>query len=151
MFISWTGWALYAATVLVAIQDMLTRRAPQYRTALACIVFVLTGWRLGKINLHDQRLDPRHWLYDGPVLVHEMADQMRALHRDLPANDSMLFLEDSFNTDEWTPVFIVQLLYRAPGLTIDRIKMMTPKPRNWDGYQYVFTYEDGRYRQLKPS
>jgi hypothetical protein len=151
MFISWTGWALYAATVLVAIQDMLTRRAPQYRTALACIVFVLTGWRLGKINLHDQRLDPRHWLYDGPVLVHEMADQMRALHRDLPANASMLFLEDSFNTDEWTPVFIVQLLYRAPGLTIDRIKMMTPKPRNWDGYQYVFTYEDGRYRQLKPS
>jgi hypothetical protein len=151
MFISWTGWALYAATVLVAVQDMLTRRTPQYRTALACIVFVLTGWRLGKMNLHDQRLGPRHWLYDGPVLVHEMADQMRALHRQLPANASMLFLEDSFNTDEWTPVFIVQLLYRDPGLTVDRIKMMTAKPPNWDGYQYVFTYEDGRYRQLKPS
>jgi hypothetical protein len=151
MFISWTGWALYAATVLVAVQDMLTRTTPQYRTALACIVFMLTGWRLGKMNLHDQRIDPRHWLYDGPVLVYEMADQMRALHRTFPANASMLFLEDSFDTDEWTPVFIVQLLYRDPGLTVDRIKMMTAKPPNRDGYQYVFTYEDGRYRQLKPS
>jgi hypothetical protein len=149
MFISWVGWTLYAATVLVALQDLITRRAPQFRTALACLAFVIVGWRFGRINLHDQRIDPRHWLYDGSTLVHQMVDQMRALHPNLPQNASMLFLNDSFTTEEWTPVFIVQLIYKDPGLTIDRVKMMNPAPTNWDGYQYVFTYADGKYLQVR--
>jgi hypothetical protein len=149
MFISWMGWTLYAAAVLVGLQDLVTRRIPQYRTALACLVFLLAGWRFGKLNLHDQRSDPHHWLYDGPALVHNMADQMRALHPDFPRAASMLFLSDSFTTEEWTPVFIVQLIYRDPSLNIDRVKMMNPPPASWNGYQYVFTYEDGHYRQVR--
>ena len=54
----------------------------------------------------------------------------------------MLFVDDSFTTDEWTPVFIVQLLYADPDLTVDRLKMMTPKPE-LGRLQIVFTYEKG--------
>jgi hypothetical protein len=150
IYISWVGWALYAAFLLVALQDLVTRARPQYRTALACFVFVLVGWRFGKFNLHDQRADPRAWLHDSPNAVHSMADQMLALHSAFPSKAHILFVDDSFPNTEWTPVFIVELLYRDPGLTVDRMKMMTARPANWDDYQYVFTYEGTKYRQLKP-
>jgi hypothetical protein len=150
IYVSWVGWALYAAIVLVALQDLITTR-PQYRTALACVVFVLVGWRFGKFNLHLQRIDPRHGLYDPPAAVREMSYQMRALHPAFPAKARMLFVDDAFPATEWTPLFMVQLLYDDPSLTVDRLKMMTAKPANWDGYEYVFTYEGKQYRQLKPQ
>lgn len=151
MFVSWPGWVLYTAAVLVAAQDLALRTAPQYRTALACVVFALVGWRFGKLNLHDQRADPRHWLYDGPALVHAMADQMLSLNPMLPQRARLLFLSDPFGADEYTPTFIIRLLYREPDLTVDRLKMMHPQPENWDGYRYVFSYDHGRYMQLKPA
>ncbi len=149
MLVSWPGWVLYGATVLVAFEDVFARPAPQYRTALACLIFMLVAWRFGKWNLHDQRADPRHWLYDGPTMVHAMADQMLALHPVLPEHARMLFLNDPFGTDENTPIFVIRLLYEGPGLHIDRSKLMPHQPPNPDDYQYVFTYESGRYRELK--
>jgi hypothetical protein len=159
IYVSYVGWVLYVATALVAIEDLMTRRHPQYRTALACLVFVMVGWRFGRINLRDQRADPRRGLYAGPALVRSMAGQLRAMQPALPAQARILFVEDSFTTGEWTPLFIVQLLYNDPTLIVNRVKIRTAKPANWDQYRppsleqydYVFTYEDGRYRQLKPS
>ena len=66
IYLSWLGWTLYAALILVSLQDRLNSVWPQYRMGVACAVFVLTGWRFGKISLHDQRIDSRHWLYDEP-------------------------------------------------------------------------------------
>ncbi|MDQ1468984.1 MAG: hypothetical protein QOJ99_464 [Bryobacterales bacterium] len=150
LYISWAGWVLYAAVVLVAAQDLLLRKWPRYRTALACAVFILVGWRFGKLNLHDQRVDPRHWLYDPPFQVQSMTAQMRALQPVLPRGARMLFLEDAFTNKEWTPYFIMKLAWHDDTLVVDRTKMMDGKVPEWKDYQYVFTYESGRYKQLKP-
>jgi hypothetical protein len=150
LYISWAGWVLYAAVLLVAAQDFLLRKWPQYRTALACIVFVLVGWRFGKVNLHAQRVDPRNWLYDPAATVHAMATQMRALQPSLPRGARMLFIEDAFTNQEWTPYFIMKLAWHDDSLVVDRTKMMDGKTPDWNDYQYVFTYERGLYKQLKP-
>jgi hypothetical protein len=159
IYFSYIGWAFYAAALLVAIEDLITRRAPQYRTALACLVFVLVGWRYGKINLHTLRVEPRPWLYEPPAAVRAMADQLRRMHPALPADARVLFLEDGFTTGEWTPLFIVRLLYRNPAMTVDRVKLKTDRPAGWDQhttadkdhYDYVFTYDGGRYQQVPPE
>jgi hypothetical protein len=156
MFVSWPGWVLYAAAVLVAAEDFAVRcfspkyRAPQYRTGLACAVFVLAGWGIGKINLHDQRSDPRAWLYDSPALIGAMTRQMLERHPSLPRGTRILLTEDSFSTAEYTPFFLLELLYRDPDLKLDRVSMMEKPPASWDGYSYVFAYEGRWLKQLKP-
>jgi hypothetical protein len=105
---------------------------------------------MGKINLHDQRADPRTWLYDSPALIRTMTGQMLEKHPNLPRGTSILLTSDSFLTNEYTPLFVLRLLYRDPDLTLDRISKMPAPPANWDSYQYVFAYEDKLYRQLKP-
>jgi len=159
MYISYVGWVLYAGTVLVTFEDLIARRAPRYRTVLACAVFVLVGWRWGKINLHTLRVEQRPWLYEPPAAVRAMADQLLAMHPSFPAHTRVLFLEDGFTTGEWTPLFIVRLLYRDPNMIVDRVKEKTDRPAGWDQhtspdrvhYDFVFTYEGGRYRQVQPA
>jgi hypothetical protein len=150
VYISWVGWVLYAAVTLSALQDLVLRGHSQYRTALACLVFLFVGWRSGKISLHEQRTDPRHWLYDPPAMIRSMTAQMKALQPTFPPRARMLFVEDSFPTSEWTPFFIMKLAWQDDTLTVDRVKMMEQKPVGWSHYSYVFTYEDGAYRRLKP-
>jgi hypothetical protein len=150
LYTAYPGAVMYAAVVLVAAQDFIARKHPQYRTALACAVFALVAWRWGKLNVHDQRVDPRPWLYESAAQVHSMAGQMRSLAPQLPKGAHLLFLRDAFSSGEWTPYFIVKLLYRDDTLVPDRIKMMDKKPADWNGYQYVFGFEQGRYQLLKP-
>jgi hypothetical protein len=146
LYTSYPGWTLYAAIALVAAQDLFTR----YRLAVAAAVFMMVTWRFGKLNLHDQRADPRTWLYQSPAQVRQMAREIPLLEPHLPKGARCLFVDDPFSTDEWTPYFIMKLLYRDDTLVPDRVKMMDRKPADWSGYQYVFTYQDGRYRLLKP-
>ena len=150
LYIAWAGWVLYAALVLVAAQDLVLRRWPQVRTALACFVFFLVGWRMGKLNLHEQRTDPRTWLYDPPAKVRAMADQMRALQPVFPPGARLLFVEDAFTSEEWTPYFIMKLAWHDDTMLVDRIKMMDGRNSDWKNYQYVFTYDGGLYKRLKP-
>jgi hypothetical protein len=155
IYFSYIGWTLYAGAFLVALEDLTTRRAPRYRTALACAVFILVGWRWGKLNLHTLRVEDRSWMYDPPAAVRSMADQLRAMYPTLPARSRVLFLEDGFTTGEWTPLFILRLVYKDPQLVVDRVKLKTDKPPGWEQfctpdrthYDYVLTWEDGRYRQ----
>lgn len=147
LYTSYPGWTLYAALTLVALQDLIPI---QRKTALACLVFALVGWRFGKLNLHDQRADARTWLYQSPAQVKQMVDDVKALEPHLPKGARCLFLKDAFGTDEWTPWFIMKLLYRDDTLTADRVKMMDNKTPDWNNYQYVFTFENGQYRLLKP-
>jgi hypothetical protein len=145
LYTSYPGWTLYAAILLVSAQDLIK----VHRTALACVVFVIVGCRWGKINLHDQRADPRIWLHESPAQVQQMADALPALAPQMQTGTRCLFLKDPFSTSEWTPYFIMKLFYRDDTLVADRAKMMT-NPPNPDDYQFVFTYETGQYRRLKP-
>lgn len=108
------------------------------------------GWRWGKLNLHDRRIDPKPHLYESQAQVRQLADALPALAPQLRAGARCLFVNDGFSTDEWTPYFILKLFYRDDTLVPDRVKMMTgEKPRTED-YQFVFTYEKGAYLRLKP-
>ncbi len=146
LYTSYPGWTLYAAIVLAALQDLVK----VHRTALACLTFVIVGWRWGKLNLHDQRSDARVWLYQSPDQVEQLADALPALAPQLRTGARCLFLKDPFSTDEWTPYFIMKLFYRDDTLVPDRVKMMDNKTPNEGDYQFVFTYENGQYRRLKP-
>jgi len=150
LYAAYAGWVLYAGCLLATICEWVGRREPRLRTATACMAFVLLGWWWGKRNLHDQRIDSRPWLYQSANQVRALMDQIRALEPRLPRGAHVLFLEDGFGTDEWTPYFAVKLLYRDDTLLVDRIKMMDQKPRDWGGYQYVLNYGDGRYWLMKP-
>jgi hypothetical protein len=157
LYFSWIGLVLFAALLLVRLEDLITVRRPQYRLAAACAVFILVGWRYGKIQLHTYRVDPRHWLYDGPASVRALAQQIASMHPTLPPGSHLLFEEDGFTTREFTPMFILRLLYRDPNLVVDRAKLRTNKPANWDQYNspagtrygFVFTWENGTYRQIQ--
>jgi hypothetical protein len=158
MYISYVGWVLYGGVVMVWLEDLVTRSHPQYRTALACAIFVLVGWRVGKVHLHSVRTEPREWLYDSPKMIRDMAAQLPAMHPDFPKGTRILFEEDGFTTGEWTPMFTMRLLYDDRDLIVDRIKSSTTKPADWvqftspdhTHYDYVFTWEKGRYRQVTP-
>jgi hypothetical protein len=71
-------------------------------------------------------------------------------HATLPRGARILLTADPFSTEEYTPSFLLELLYRDPGLKVDRTSMMAKPPADWDAYQYVFVYEGNQYRQLKP-
>jgi hypothetical protein len=136
--------------MLAALTEWAGRREPRLRMAFACVVFALLGWWWGKRNLHDQRIDGRPWLYQSSNRVRALVDRMRALEPRLPRATHLLFLDDAFGTDEWTPYFVVKLLYRDDMLLVDRIKMMDQKPLDWGDYQYVLDYGDGQYWLVKP-
>jgi hypothetical protein len=158
MYISYVGWVLYAGIVLIRLEDLITRSRPQYRTALACVIFALVGWRVGKAHLHSVRTEPRPWLYESPAMIRGMAEQLPAMHPSFPKSTRILFQEDAFTTGEWTPLFVMRLLYHDRGLIVDRIKSATAKPADWaqytspdhTHYDYVFTWENGNYRQVTP-
>jgi len=158
MYISYVGWVLYAGVILIRLEDLVTRSHPQYRTALACVIFVLVGWRVGKIHEHSVRTEDRQWLYDSPHMIRGMVEQLPAMHPSFPRGARILFQEDGFTTGEWTPMFVMRLLYDDRDLIVDRIKSATVKPADWvqytspdhTHYDYVFTWENGRYRQVTP-
>ena len=150
LYVAYAGWVLYAGCSLAAVCESVRRRDPRVRTAFACIVFALLGWWWGERNLHDQRIDRRLWLYESANEVRTLAGAMRRLEPRVPRGAHVLFLEDAFGTDEWTPYFVVKLLYQDDTLLVDRIKMMDRKLSDWGDYQYVLNYADGQYRMLKP-
>ena len=69
IYISWAGWCLYAGELLSLLAGGLAKLFPRYGIAVACVVFLIAGWRIGKLNLHDQRGYTRAWLNDPPRLV----------------------------------------------------------------------------------
>lgn len=146
LYIPYVGWTLFFATVLVLLQDMVLRYWPRARLALAVAVFVFVGWRYGKANLHDQRLDRvKTWLYGSPNAIAELQRDITRDHPTLPKKARLLFLTDGFQTDEWTPLFVLRLLYRDVDLTADRVKMMDQVPADWSRYQYLYQYNNKRY------
>jgi len=151
LYIPYVGWCLYVAAILVMIQDALVRRWPSYKLAAACAFFAVVAWRFGKINLHAQRANPRHQIFDEPARVRDTATQFLAMHPSFPAGSRILLLHDPYTASEWTPYFILKLLYREKSLTIDRVKMMNGRPIDLAGYQYIFDYDNGRFWQVQPK
>ena len=151
LYLAMPGLAIYAATFIEMLQDRILVFRPAWRQQLACVVFVLLGWRYGKAMLHDQRIDKvKNWLNESPGQVRTLAASLRSLQPKMKSGARVLILEDPFPTTEWTPTFVAGLLYNDSTIWVDRPKKMPAAPPNWLKYDVVITWQDGKYRQLKP-
>ncbi len=171
MYFSFMGWVIYAAGLLVKAQDgllLLLRRwqlpragqAAPFRTGLACLVFLLAGGAYAALNVYGVRSDPRPWLYFAQDANRTLITQMRALHPRLSRGSRVMFVEDGIGWGEWTPLYIMRILYDDPTMVVDRLKVKTAqKPDHWQQfsagpgltYDHVFTYDAGRYMELTPQ
>ena len=151
LYLGMPGSVLYAATLIDLLQDRIVAIRPAWRQPLACLVFVLVGWRYGKAMLHDQRIDKvKTWLNESPMQVRTLAVSLRNLQPRLKPGARVLMLEDPFPATEWTPTFVAGLLYDDPTIWVDRPKKMPAPPPNWMTYDVVIRWQDGKYVQLKP-
>ena len=154
IYFSWIGWVIYAAALLVVFENLLTRRFPQFRTATACVVFTLVALGYGVANYDVWKREDRPWLYASPDSIRVMVKQMQAMHRRFPPGARMIFLEDGIGWGEWTPTFIMRLLYNDPSIVVDRLKQRTnDKPADWAQYSsddrvhydYAFSFDGQGY------
>jgi hypothetical protein len=149
LYLGLPGLAICAALVLDEGQELLAARRPAWRLPLACLVFVLVGWRYGKATFRDQKKDKR-WLYESPALVRGWAEALPGLRSHWKPGVRILLLDDPFGDDEWTPTFTARLFCNDRELWIDRPKMMKTAPKDWNEYDAVVVWEDQKYRALKP-
>jgi hypothetical protein len=145
-YISFFGWALYAATVIVrALEFLLDRvprmpqpaRGPAMLILLALLLFPAygnTGWAsVGSVSLEGEQL-------------RSMIGQLHDLRPRLRSKSHILFLDDPTD-DAYRMQFLVHLSYRDASLVVDRGKVMLPPP-NADkiaSYDYVFDYRVGHF------
>jgi len=144
------GIALYLAATLVFVRDrLLSGRVPKRpagKIALEAATFLLC--LAGLIRYHRfHTLSPAPESGIRPLIV-----QLDNLRTRMPAPARILFLDDPFSSEEWTPVFVCRLYYRNLNVVADQIKMMGYKPdqQQIDSYDVIFTYGKSGYVRVKP-
>lgn len=154
IYFAWIGWVIYFGALIVVIEDFLTRSVPQFRTAVACAAFAIVAFAYGAVNRHFLDSEPREWLYASPDSIRTMTKEMLAMHRTFPKGARVIFLDDGIGWGEYTPLFILRVLYNDPDMIVDRIKQHTDdKPKDWSQYlsadhvhyDYVFSFDGAHY------
>ncbi|MEZ5351563.1 MAG: hypothetical protein R2762_02930 [Bryobacteraceae bacterium] len=106
------GWCVYAGALAEAIRTRLVgNRVP----ALAWFALLFAGLFIA----HTRTYEPQ----DHPPPAGTALRQLRDLRLPVGPQSRILFLRDRFHTDEWTPYFLVQLLYGSRTIAVDRVKM----------------------------
>ncbi len=136
LYIPFTGWVIYAATLLVYIRERvlaLFKPGP---------VFLFLGAGAALAYAHAQDRPNRFYPGIGKNdLVRNFKDDFVRLHPTMPAEAHILLLDDPFESVEWTPSSLLQLYYREPELDIQRVKQQQNiGPTKWD---HILTYKDG--------
>ena len=157
IYFSWIGWVLFAAGLIVAIEDVITRNAPQWRTAAACGVFAAVAMAYGGVNYRFLKSEDKAWLYASPDSIRVFTKDMLAMHRRFPPGSRAMFLEDGIGWGEYTPLFIMRVLYDNPTMVVDRLKQRTSdKPNGWTQYltkdrthyDHVFAFDGNHYLEV---
>jgi hypothetical protein len=143
------GVALYFAATLVFVRDRMVARftpRPLAPIALEAVTFLLCMVALIRFHGYHSLSPPQAGLME-PLVV-----KLAELRTRVPAPARILFLDDPFTTDEWTPLFVCRLYFHNKNLVADRIKMLPYKPDQAaiDSYDVIFTYSGGRYIRVKP-
>ncbi len=147
MYIPAFGIALYLAATLVLVRDRLISRftpRPSGRIALEAVIFLLCMVALIRYHgVHPLSPPPQDDI--GPLVV-----KLAELRPRIPSR--ILFLDDPFSTEEWTPLFVCRLYFHSLTVVADRIKMLPYKPDQAaiDSYDVIYTYSAGRYTRVKP-
>jgi hypothetical protein len=156
IYISTFGIALFLAISIVESRKALarfitgsdgplaleTRRVLKFDTFVACLMILLVFHNsrpLGEVSSADNRL-------------RSFAMQIGALQPKIDSKWRILFLDDPFPTEDWTPLSWLRLYYRNPELVVDRIKSL-PQILNRneiDSYDCIFTFVEARLVRVKP-
>lgn len=147
VYVTWAGWAIYAAIVLVEGRDWLWKRVwgrppippndwePERILLLLSVALVIRA---------AAQSSPISWADALPVRnsIYALITGLQRIPSPPKRDDAVLFLNDKFSTEDWQPVLIVRLYYRDPNLRVDRVKMMKRPPDRAEisRYHFVFDY-----------
>jgi hypothetical protein len=156
IYISTFGIALFLAVSIVESRKALakfvtgndgplafgTRRLLQFDTFVLCLLLLLVFHNsrpLVEVSSADRRLQ-------------SFAMQIGAMQPKIDPSWKILFLDDPFPTEDWTPLSWLRLYCRAPDLVVDRIKRMPQMPDQnvIDSYDGIFTFDEARLVRVKP-
>ncbi len=141
LYITFFGWALYAATLIAAVRRTILRARRDDHLAAQAITFVIVALLL--IVAHRRNVNTPHVRTE----LRTSYDQLRELLPRLKVGSRVLFLNDPFKTDEWTPLFILRLLHRDQSLQVHRVKMMEAPPSLSviASYDVVIDWKENQY------
>ncbi len=179
LYIPMVGWAVYAAILLVRARDFLfetvrrlwlrlsawvqraarlTARSarrlwlrltvwvqPKQLLLFSLAVFVLVRWNWEeRTNLEGGNVELQQ-------VVRSMTLQLSELHPTLPKGARVLFLSDPFEGRDYDTLFLLRLYYKDRTLEVDSVRRMQRKPDALAlaGYDYIFTYDEGRLIEIK--
>jgi hypothetical protein len=147
LYIPFTGWVIYAATLLVYLRNW---ALPRVRWAPA-LLFLSTACLLAYAHAKDRpnRFYPGIGKSD---LIRDIKTDFVRLHPTMRPESHILFLDDPFVSEEWTLSSLLQLYYREPDLDVERAKQ-PEHPQNightkWD---FILTYKDGHVIEVTGS
>jgi hypothetical protein len=162
LYIPMFGWALFGATMLVALRKLVRivvmaigrlllelwqalRVSASVRldqVILFVVVAVVLGW------VHRSHYDPA-WLRRENKLQSSV-ERLRRLHPTLPKGAKLLFLNEPFETEGWKLRGLLQLAYGDRNLDVQILSKLSPEPDPFL-FDYVFKYTDTSVVQLKPT
>ena len=163
LYIPMFGWALFGATMLVALRKLArivvmaigrlllelwraVRVSVSVRfdqAILFAVVAVVLGW------VHRSHYDPS-WLRTENKLQSSV-ERLRRLHPTLPKGAKLLFLNEPFETDaEWQLRGLLQLAYQDHDLDVQILPRMSSQP-DPTGFDYIFRYTGASVVQVKPT
>ncbi|MDP8980113.1 MAG: hypothetical protein M3O35_05930 [Acidobacteriota bacterium] len=142
MYIPAFGIALFLAAILILLRDRLHLRK-SWSGPVRAVTFLLCAAVLIRFHgLHPLPPPPAGLIQ--PLLV-----QLAGLRARVQVPGRILFLEDPFGTDEWTPVFVCRLYFHDHNLVADRVKMLTVPP-DQASYDVIFNYGPSGYVRARP-
>lgn len=155
-YLPWFGWTLFVAVLVTNAAAWITRRfaAETLSTARirgAAVLLLLMVLLYPYYKRQDWRKAAIGAAVDAEG-YRAIVRQLHALAPVLPAGSRLLFLNDPVPPDVFDLMFLVRLSYRDHTLRVDRVRQMQtpPTPQQIRGYDYVFDYADGRFREQKP-
>ena len=149
LYLPIVGWAIFLAVLLVRCYDW-AARSPQARAlgirARLPVLFFLAVAVLGSVHAAKKR-------HIAPFTFHAMKltwttiQQLQRQVPRLPRGARVLFRNSPFG-DNWDLYFIAKLHFHDPSLKVALCDDPRPEPRGdiISGFDYVFTFENGKLR-----
>ncbi|MDX2150449.1 MAG: glycosyltransferase family 39 protein [Bryobacteraceae bacterium] len=114
--------------------------APVWRALPAIAVALTLAWE-------PQRAAMLWWTEEPSRRIHAMTEDLREVR--LPAKASVLLIDDPFETDEWTPLFLVRMSQRDAEIGVFRTKMNPELKDRMADFSFLYRFESGRMRLVR--
>jgi len=107
-------------------------------------LFVVAAVALAAIHTRGAA-DNVTWITTEERHIRDVILQLKRMRPDPPAGSRVLFVKDPFEGRVWDSTFLLRLLYRDNGITVDR-----GADRSGVGnYDYIWTFEEGKLLEAR--